>query len=364
MSEDHLAAGMQTLDAVGRAAFQVMGHGLGTALAARGAKVVSYLVAAAGVDPRTPDLVTRSWHQGVRSVFQATSAMDTAIKAERERLHRVRLWRAVAPELAGGRGHLYDLTSDGDPLARVGSEYSSAPLKLPDPDEITMGIAIQPTHTQVCYMAVAFNLVAQAWPDVFDGIAEQHGETVAIEVAAGRYETRATLPFTWDTADPDHVTSPDGSNLMAYLEKVAAAHFGSYGALELGNVGEVMTWLAGDRIPPSREQNITELSAEQLQEIIDVGLPVSVGVPRWTGPGAHPEQSLVDGAEISTGHAYAVPSLRVSGNVLKDPEGRRDSKPLTIDELRQLSAVIFWLSPTGTPAIDHDVGRAREPDVI
>lgn len=360
MSEDHLATAMQTLDSVGRAAFQVMGHGLGRSLAARGEKVANHLEAAPGVDLRVPALATQLWHQAVSSVFRAAGEMDTAIKAERERLHRVSLWRAVAPELAGGRGHLHDLTSDGDPLARVGAEHSSAPLKLPDPDEITMGIAIQPAHTQVCYLAVAFNLVAQAWPDIFDGIAEQHGDTVAIEVAAGRYETPATLPFTWDTADPDHITSPDGSNVMAYLEKVAAAHFGSYGALELGNVGEVMTWLAGDRIPPSREQNLTELSAEQLQEIIDVGLPVSVGVPGWTGPGAHPEQSLVDAAEISTGHAYALPSLQVSGNVLKDPEGRRDSTPLTVDQLRRLSAVIFWLSPPGpAPAVDHDVSRAR-----
>lgn len=269
-------------------------------------------------------------------ITNAATAMLAAIRSARKAI----TWLLPAPT-SSTRGHLRPLTPGGDPLPPAESEYVAAPLRMPDTIGITT--ATQNPSIGTCYLTLGLNLFfLQCSSFVNSRLARQEGDRVIIKVAAGTYSTPATLPVDPRTGEPQHGTSPDGSNLAAYIEKVAAAHFGSYADLRAGNAGTFLTWLAGPTLPPARSANARDLTDDDLYDIISDGYPVGIGTPNTFGyPGDAPAQLSYE-RELVTGHVYAARSLRPVANELLNPWGQFHPKAISLEDLRTLDMSVMW----------------------
>ncbi|HEY9410456.1 MAG TPA: hypothetical protein VIP77_12815 [Jiangellaceae bacterium] len=157
----------------------------------------------------------------------------------------------------------------------------------------------------------------------------------------------ATLQVSATTGEPHHATSPDGSNAVAYLEKAAAAPFGSYDELKWDKVYVALVWMARDSnlsfsvscVPAER------LSQEQLDGIIADGLPVGIALPpkppRGTdrapragqGPGPDARPRLLQRA--AAGDATA----------LNNPRAPDEQRSVSLDQLRALGCEIVYPTP-------------------
>lgn len=165
---------------------------------------------------------------------------------------------------------------------------------------------------------------------------------VIVTVHRGTYRLRATLPVDEQTGREVCSTSPDGSTLVSYLEKAAAAHMGSWNDLDGGVPVTVLWWLVGDRVRYTCARLIASMLDEDVREILSSGSLGCVVVPASADPS---RVSVSSKLNLVAGHAYTVRRTLVSaGYMLHNPWLDLHPQPMTIQNLRDLGAALSWAS--------------------
>lgn len=332
---------VRALGAANDATVRIMSDLMG-AVGTRSRAAATLVQSAPGSRPGSGNAVVDAGWRCVELLGTTMSGTTRAIISDRVAL-RGHLWFETAP--SRGAGHLHPWTPSGDPQLPPGTHYAPAPLKLPRGVDINVGLAVQHPASGNCFFPVAVNMLAHRWSRLFTpAMAHQDGGEVVVQVSAGTYRFPATLPVDGVTGEPAHVTSPDGSNLVAYLEKAAAAHFGSYAELRAGYAAATLFWLAADQLPRIRAADISELTDDELYEIMSEGYPLAIGTTPIGGPGEDPRTALAARRDVLIGHAYVATSLAPIGNRGRNPWGRDDSAGLSLQDLRDLGAQLTWLT--------------------
>lgn len=126
----------------------------------------------------------------------------------------------------------------------------------------TIDITIGEQKRVNCYLIASINAVAHWDPSLLEAMVRPDPDNenyVVVRVATGTYRLPATLPVD-EAGDPAHATSLDGSTLVAYIEKAAAAHLGSWDQTDLGVPAFALRWLIGDKLPNTYSFNARSLS--------------------------------------------------------------------------------------------------------
>lgn len=171
----------------------------------------------------------------------------------------------------------------------------------------------------------------------------QSGDKVIVRTHLGTYAMDATLPYTKD-GKAAHTTSPDGSNLLAYIEKATAAHFGSYRATDNGNAADFMHWLIGDRYPQTNIVDVRTMSIGEMREVIGSNLPSAVNI-------VPPERIYdippnLEEHGLRKRHVYVPDKLDDDGSLLlENPWGKQHSTGMTLEILHKMNASLHWVSP-------------------
>ena len=343
MSDNHIARSILVLDA---ADTDVLGlsRSLTGVVLGRAPTVMGLLDPASGVRPELAGVAQRGAQQMNSLIIESLKSVSQAIATDRLGL-RGDLWLEPPPANASGAGHLVPFTDRGEPQAPPGSVYAPAQLKLPDPG--VAELAAQNPVVSNCFWAVAHNMLAHKWPEVFDGRVTQEGDTIVVRAGGGEYRMPATLPVSAATGEAHHATSPDGSNAVAYFEKAAAAHFGSYDELKWDKVHFALVWLARDSdlsfgvscVPAE------QLSQQQLDGIIADGLPVGIAVPPGPQRGTDARHELAKDLGLTPGHGYSSEQLQWDATALNNPRAPDEPRTVSLDQIKDLGCDIVFLTP-------------------
>ena len=288
------------------------------------------------------DLLPRHVSDVRDTVDNSLKAVGLVLVAQRKVARRL-LWCAPAPAPGSGRGHLRDLTPTGEPRVPEGVRFVRRPLILPERFDIDF--ARQGPRARVCYMAATLAAFAHAAPEFLTHCAREEDDAVVVTMPNGVYRLEATLPIWEDTGEPFSISSPDGSTLAAYVEKAAAAHFGSYKDLIGGIASFPMRWIAGPwdgpRVTMHQSREVTD---DQLKAFAEAGRPLVVDVG-WQSPEEYPfGEAFVDHFDLVEAHAYAVKTVDERPSLtMRNPWGIFHPQDIPMAELRQVDAKITTL---------------------
>ena len=316
--------------------------------------VARYVDAALEGNPRRLELVGEVFKAGER-MRRATD--DTAATVEAtiaDQMHQLKneLW---ATALAGSGdstqsggtearrcGHLRDFTVAGEPDLPPGFRYEPTPLLLPGV-QIDVDFAKQ-GRLGNCYLISAINAVAQWDPDAFTDMVKPDPDDenfVIVTVHGGTYRLPATLPVDAQTGREVFSTSPDGSTVVPYLEKAAAAHLGSWNDLAGGNPIYPLWWLVGDRYGHFNSFFVNDMPDADVRAVMTADKPSCVAVP--AGGADEGRVSVLSKLNLVEGHGYTVrKGLLPTGHKLHNPWLRLHPNPLEPHDLRALGAVLIW----------------------
>ncbi|MBF6172118.1 MFS transporter [Nocardia blacklockiae] len=251
---------------------------------------------------------------------------------------RNRLWHSP-PSDDPTRGHVDRYGPDGEPALPEEMHYGAVRLVLPEATAPVEGVQNEWGN---CYVIAGVNASGAVARDAIVGMVSQVGETVVVRAAFGTYTLNATLPFYAD-GRPAYATSPDGSTLVAYIEKAAAAHFGSYRAVEAGNAADFMYWALGDRYPETNIVDVRTMPVEDIRAVLTARVPVAVNIVPPERPDDVPAD--LDDHNLLKKHVYVPAHLAADGGVvLLNPWGRKHSVGMTVDILHGINASLHWVS--------------------
>lgn len=289
-------------------------------------------------DPRVLAIVFEA-RARAKDVLRDTSVtISDAIGVDLAKL-RANLWLQQAAT-DGPAGYIRPIPAGGEPLIPSSAHYEPTPLTMP----AVIDIDLARQGRKKCYFVVAINALAHRRPDLLDGVVRQDGDEVVVTVWGGTYRMPATLPVDTKTGSPVYSTSPDGSTMVAYLEKAAAMHFGSYLELEMGSSGPAMLWIVGDSVPSVAHRNASTLTEAELLEILPRVEPAYFSVAPARKDGTQVPADLLDRLDLSTNHAYTIESVGADGHVvLRDQQLTEQPARLSPADLRELDAEIGWL---------------------
>lgn len=291
-------------------------------------------------DPRALAVVSEARDRAKSVLRDISVSISDAIGRDLAQL-RANLWLQRAPT-DGSAGYVRPIPAGGEPMLPASAQYEPTPLTMP----AVIDIDLARQGRKKCYFAVAINALAHRRPDLLDGLVEQDGDEVVVTVWGGTYRMPATLPVDTKTGAPVHSTSPDGSTMVAYLEKAAAMHFGSYLELERGSAGAVMLWIVGDSVPSVAHRYASKLTEAELVEILPRVEPAYLSVAPVRSDGVTVPADLLTRLDLSTNHAYTVESVGDDGDahvVLRDQHLTEQPARLSPADLRELDAEIGWL---------------------
>lgn len=313
------------------------------------------------------ELVGEVFKGGERMRRAADDTAATILATITNQMHSLRrdLWTiplteseaAVPGDRAGvrGTGHLREFAVPGEPDLPPGFRYEPTPLSMPsvpiDIDFATQGLLGN------CYLISAINGAAQwEWdPDAIAAMVMEDPDDenfVIVTVHGGTYRLPATLPVDEKTGQLAFATSPDGSTAVCYLEKAAAAHFGSWKDLEAGEPIYPLYWLVGDRYSMYRAEAAIKMSDADIRAVMTAERPTFVTVPAEdTDEG---RASVMSGLNLVEGHGYTVHRDHPStGYKLHNPWRRLHPNSLEPRDLRALGAGLYWA--------EHDPERNPVP---
>lgn len=303
--------------------------------------------------PRRLDVVREVSTNGAHmrsTIGETTAAIIERINDQIGRL-RDELWRAPLTEsgvsVATGQvvtpcgGHLRDFTVPGEPDLPPGFRYEPTPLLQP-------GVKIDVDFAQQvwlgdCYIVSAINAIAQWDPGAFADMVtpDPHDESfVIVTVHGGTYRLPATLPV-HENGKEAFSTSPDGSTVVPYIEKAAAAHFGSWAELEGGKPIYPMWWLIGDRLAHFNMFSTKDIPDADIHAVVTAAAPAAVSIP--TGGPDGDRVSMLSRLNLVDGHGYTVRNDHPKGGYkMHNPYLRLHPGPLSTRDLRALGAVLIW----------------------
>ena len=361
MSRDPIAEAVLGLEKL-RDPARVQLAGVGSASLVVADRVVQYVDAALKDSPRRLDLVGEVFKTGEQMRRAADDTATTVVATITFQMYLLRdlLWSISLAQPAesaqNGRievrrgGHLRDFTVVGEPDLPPGVRYEPTPLLLPrapiDVDFARQG------RLGNCYAIAAVNAaaqaVAQSHPEVFIDMVKPDPEDenfVIVTVHGGTYRLPATLPVDESTGREVFSTSPDGSTVVPYLEKAAAAHLGSWNDLVSGYEIYALWWLIGDRYPYWHRFGVSQMTDEDVHAVMTSGEPAFITIPaRRADKGRVAALSRLD---LVDGHAYTVRNDHPpTGHRLHNPWQRFHPNPVGPDDLRTLGAVLSWAGDT------------------
>lgn len=307
--------------------------------------------------PRRLDVVREVSTNGayMRSIIGETTT--TIIASINDQLDRLKdeMWstpltesevsEATGQPVTRRGGHLRDFTVPGEPDLPPGFRYEPTPLLQP-------GVAIDVDFARqgvlsTCYIVSAINAVAQWDPDVFTDVVkpDPDDETfVIVTVHGGTYRLPATLPVD-ENGNEAFSTSPDGSTVVPYLEKAAAAHFGSWKDLEIGSPIDPMWWLVGDRFAYFNSFSTKDMPDADVHAVMTAGAPTAVTIP--TGGPDGDRVSALSRLNVVEGHGYTVRNDHPkAGYQMHNPWLVLHPNTLEPRDLRALGAVLIWAGDT------------------
>lgn len=236
------------------------------------------------------------------------------------------------------RGHFHSYRADGEPGIPDGLHYRPVPLVMPA--DTTRLTSVQGPWGN-CYVVAGMNALGKKEPDSLLMMVSKSGEKVVVRNHLGTYRMNATLPYTAE-GKPTYATMPGGSTLAAYIEKAAAAHFGSYQAVESGNAAGFLYWAVGDRYPEANIVDVRTMAVDEIRDVIESSRPAAVNIVpperRDDIPANLAEHNLVKM------HVYVPEDLDREGNmILKNPWGREDSVGMNLQILQRMNASLHWV---------------------
>ena len=255
------------------------------------------------------------------------------------------LWTAPLPDGPRRGGHLRDFATPGEPTLPISMRYEPTPLYLPTVP-IDVDIARQGEIARNCYLICAINAVAHWDPSALTAMVAADPEDathVIVKVGGGTYRLRATLPVDDWTGDEMFSTSPDGSTLVAYLEKAAAAHFGSWSDLARGDPGSALKWLTRPRFARIDSNWAGAMSDPELDHALTFGACTVIAIPRQA-PGSL-GSALLKRLGARDMHGFTLRRYSDRGLVqLHDPYLDHHPRPMSFHDLRTLGALVAWCS--------------------
>ncbi|NUS94202.1 MAG: hypothetical protein HOQ36_17655 [Nocardia sp.] len=268
--------------------------------------------------------------------------MDTRehVRFLKEYNARQQIWHLdAAPSRT--RGHIDDYRADGEPeLLRDDRDYRTVPLILPADRTDIRGIQRRWAN---CHLISGLNALEKKAPGTILGAVRQVGDKVVVRTHRGTYTMNATLPFNPD-GTAAFATMPGGSTAVAFIEKAAAMHFGSYRSVQYGNAADAMHWVAGDRYPTTHIQDIREMSLDEVRSVLQSDSPAAVNIV----PPERPFDIPPDLARynLNPKHVFVPDQLDSDGGlVLRNPlVGTTDSTGLTLEALHGMNASLHWVS--------------------
>lgn len=277
-------------------------------------------------------------HSTTEKAATTTDEDEKHARFVEEYMARNELWRHTALD-DPIRGHVDAYRSDGEPTLPDGWQYRPVPLVMPTgPVE-----GIQRKWAN-CHVVAGLNALGKKEPESLVDMVSQSGGKVVVRTHLGTYTMDATLPYTAE-GEPAYAAAPDGSTLVAYIEKAGAAHFGSYRAVEYGNAADFLFWAVGDRYPIPNMVDVRDMSIDDLRGIIDSDLPTAVNIV----PPERPKDIPPDLAEygLVKTHVYVPDQLDDDGGVvLVNPWGKQHSTGMTLEILHRMNATLHWVSAT------------------
>lgn len=255
------------------------------------------------------------------------------------------LWTTPLPDGPRRGGHLRDFAIPGEPNLPTSMRYEPMPLYLPTVP-IDIDIARQGELAKNCYLICAINAVAHGDSSALTAMVAADPEDathVIVRVSGGTYRLPATLPVDDWTGDEVYSTSPDGSTLVAYVEKAAAAHFGSWSDLARGDPGFALRWLVGKRFARTDSQLVSAMSDPDLDRAFTLGSFTVVAIPGQAQ--GSPGSACLERLGARGGHGYTLRRYDDRGLAwLHDPYLDRHPRPMSFDDLRMLGARVAWCS--------------------
>lgn len=324
-------------------------------------------------NPRRLDVIREVFttaEQMRRAAGDTTTTIIARINVQIERL-REQLWATPLPEsgysletrwiTAHSGGHLRDFTVPGEPDLPPGFRYEPTPLLLPQAP-IDVDFARQSGWGD-CYLISAINAAAQWDPGAFTDMVYQDPydpNFVIVQVHGGTYRLPATLPVDEKTGREATSTSPDGSTVVAYIEKAAATHMGSWNDLNFGvNPLFPLTWLIGNRYPVFSAFFVSDMPDADVGAVMSAAKPAVIAIP--SGDTGEDRVSVLSRLNLVDNHGYTVRGDHptAGGFKLHNTWLRLHPKPLEPKDLRALGAIMIWASdtpyqPSAQPA-KHDL---------
>lgn len=342
---------------------------VGAASVAVADKVVRHVDEALEGSPRRLALVGEIFKTGERMRRAAEDTAATVVASITDEMFglRMQLWATpLAQQTESGRdgraevrpgGHLGDFTVAGEPDLPPGFRYEPTPLLLPgaliDIDFARQG------QLGNCYLISAINAVAQSDPDAFTDMVKPDPDDenfVIVTVYGGTYRLPATLPVDERTGREVFSTSPDGSTVVPYIEKAAAAHMGSWDYLVSGNSIYALWWLIGDRHPHFNSFSVAEMTDADVRAVMTSGRPACVIVP--SGRADEGRVSALSRLDLVDNHVYTVrKDLPPTGHWLHNPWLALHPKAVEPHDLRALGAMLTW---AGDKAYEVPVPPTKE----
>lgn len=274
----------------------------------------------------------------------AATQLQVSILAEYSDL-KAALWTIPLPKGSTG-GHLR-AHPGGEPLL-IQQRFVPAPLTVPT--TIDMNIAVQAGVVGNCRFVGAIRLLAEAKPQRLPTMAVSDplnpDDYVLVRVATGEYRLRATLAWDGNSDAPAGVTSPDGTTLVPYIEKAAAAHFGALNDLHQVRAESALAWLVGKDSVEHHEQ--ADLSDSEFAAALSQ--PACIVAVNSTSHPRPPDADALAQSGLVEGHAYNVAALDSTDRTvaLSNPWGILDPDPISFETLRKLNIELTWIkNPPG-----------------